>query len=106
MDRSLRSPSGGIQVSTTERGLPVALKLDERELARPAEELADEILLLCQLSARRQQVSRRRELAARGVSAAVIQGLNLCTADDLERAETRLRGFDEDAEPDTWLGPA
>lgn len=105
MDRSLRSPGGGIQVSTTERGLPVALKLDERELARPAKELAEEILAVCQLSGRRQQVARRRELAARGVSAAVIQGLNLCTADDLERAETRLQEFDEDTERDTWLGP-
>jgi hypothetical protein len=106
VDRPLRSPSGGIQVCTTERGLPVALKLDERELTRPAKELADEILFLCQLSGSRQQVSRRRALAARGVSAAVVQGLNLCTADDLERAETRLQGFDEDAEPDTWLGQA
>lgn len=106
MDRSLRSPSGGIQVSTTERGLPVALKLDQSELTRPAKELAEEILLLCQLAGGRQQVSRRQALAASGVSAAVIQGLNLCTADDLERAETRLRGVDEDTEPDTWLGSA
>ena len=105
MDGSLRSPSGGIQVSTTERGLPVALKLDERELTRPAQELADEILFLCQLSGSRQQVSRRREMAAHGVSAAVIGGLNLCSDDDLGRAETRLQAG-EDAEPDSWSGPA
>jgi hypothetical protein len=84
----------------------VALKLDERELTRPARELADEILFLCQLSGKRQQVSRRRELSASGVSATVILGLNLCTADDLERAEARLQGLDEDAEPDIGLGPA
>ncbi|MET0474472.1 MAG: hypothetical protein ABW001_07495 [Mycobacterium sp.] len=105
MDELLRSPSGGIRVRTTERGLPVALKLDERELRRPAKELANDILLLCQLSAKRQQVSRRRDLAARGFSAAVIHGLNLCTADDLNRAERRVDGYDEEAEPDTWLGP-
>jgi hypothetical protein len=101
----LRSPSGGIEVRTTERGLPVALKIGERELTRPANELAAEILFLCQLSGRRQQVSRRRELAAGGVSATVIQGLNLATEDALERAEARLHELDEDAEPDTWLGP-
>jgi hypothetical protein len=81
----------------------VALKLDECELTRPAQELAEEILFLCQLSGSRQQVSRRRELAARGASAAVIQGLNLCTAEHLEQAESRLYERDE---PDTWLGPA
>ena len=106
MDGSLRSPGGGIQVSTTERGLPVALKLDARELKRPAAELADEILALCELSGRRLQVARRRELVARGVSAAVIRGLNLCTEDELAQAETRFHGNDEGDTPDTWLGPA
>jgi hypothetical protein len=102
----LRSPSGGIHVSTTERGLPVALKIGRQELTRPASELAADILFLCQLSGSRQQVSRRRELAARGISAAVIQGLNLATEDDLKRAEGRLDELDGDADPDTWLGPA
>jgi hypothetical protein len=106
VDGSLRSPGGGIQVSTTERGLPVALRLDASELKKPAAELADEILALCQLSGRRRQVARRRELVARGVSAAVIGGLNLCTEDELAQAETRFRQDDEDDGPDTWLGPA
>jgi hypothetical protein len=97
--------SGGIQVRTAERGLPVALNIDERELERPAMELARDILLLCQLSARRSQASRRRELAARGFSAGVIHGLNLATADDVKRAEARLYGDGEHDEPGTWLGP-
>ena len=104
MDGSLRSPSGGIQVRTTERGLPLALKLDERELSRPPMELANEILALCQLSGRRMQVARRNDLMALGVSAAVIRGLNLSTAEELERAESELRG-DVDADTHTWLRP-
>jgi hypothetical protein len=103
VDGSLRSPGGGISVRTTERGLPVALTLDARELKRPADQLAEEILALCQLSGRRRQVARRRELMARGVSAAVIEGLNLCTADELTHTEAR---FDQNDESDPWLGPA
>ena len=106
VDRSLRSPSAGIEVSTTERGLPMALKLDEHELTRPANDLANEILFLCQLGRKRQQVARRRELAVRGVSVAVIRGLNLCSVDDLERAESRLQEFGEDAELRARLGRA
>lgn len=102
MDGSLRAAGGGIAVSTTERGLPVALELDARGLRRPAAELAEEILALCQLSGRRRQVARRRDLMARGVSTAVIDSLNLCTTDELAHAEAR---FDEDDESDAWLGP-
>jgi hypothetical protein len=68
MDRSLGCRSGGIEVRVTERGLPIALKLEHRALSRAPTQLAHEILSLCQLSALRAQVARRRDLAARGYS--------------------------------------
>ncbi|GAA1658995.1 hypothetical protein MMUR_18460 [Mycolicibacterium murale] len=104
MNGALRSPGGGIAVSTTERGLPVGLTIHERELGRPAAELAAEILLVCQLSAQRLQVSRRQDLVARGVSPEVIQGLDLATVDDLKRSAAKLVELDED-EGDDWSGP-
>ncbi len=103
MDRSLSCHSGGIAVRTTERGLPIALKVDQRELSKPPGQLARDILLLCQLSARRMQVARRRDLVARGVDPSVIRGLDLSTFEALADAEAELRGADDDSAPDTWM---
>jgi hypothetical protein len=105
MDGSLSSPSGGIVVRTTEHGLPIALKLDQRELSTPPMQLASEILLLCQLSARRMQVARRRDLVARGCSPAVIHALDLSTEEELRQTEAALRGDDSDGAPETWMIP-
>jgi hypothetical protein len=104
-DEWLRSPSGGIRIQATERGLPIAAKLDERELSKSPTQLAREILLLCQLSATRAQVARRRELVARGFSPSVIRGLNLSTEEQLANAEREVSGADPDALPDTWMNP-
>jgi hypothetical protein len=68
MDRSLGCRSGGIEVRVTERGLPIALNLEQRALATAPIQLAHAILWLWQLSALRAQVARRRALAARGCS--------------------------------------
>jgi hypothetical protein len=103
MNESLRSPNGGIQVRATARGLPIALKLDPRELSKAPNDLAREILLLCQLVAKRSQVEQRRELAARGFSHSVIRSLNLSTEEELARLETELLGEDPDAPPETWM---
>jgi hypothetical protein len=105
MDGSLSSPSGGIQVRTTERGLPIELKLDQRELSKSPTQLARDILLLCQLSAKRIQVARRRGLVAGGFSPTVIRGLNLSTEEELARAEAELGDDDPDDPPDTWMHP-
>jgi hypothetical protein len=105
MDGSLRSPSEGIQVRTTERGLPIALKLDHRELSKPPLQLARDILLLCQLSAKRIQVARRHALVAGGFSPTVIRGLNLSTEEQLARAQAELGDHDPDDPPDTWMHP-
>jgi hypothetical protein len=105
MDESLRSPSGGIQVRATARGLPIALKLEPGELAKAPMDLAREILLLCQLAARRHQVSQRRELIARGFSPAVLRSLPLSTEEALAAVEAEVFGEDTDAPPNTWKKP-
>jgi hypothetical protein len=105
MDGSLSSPNGRIVVRTTERGLPTGLKLDPRELSKPPTQLAHEVLLLCQLSARRMQVARRRDLVARGFNVSAIRGLDLSTEEALAQAEAELRGEDSDDAPDTWMTP-
>jgi hypothetical protein len=102
---SLRSPSGGIQLRATERGLPTALKLEHRELSKAPSQLAHEVLLLCQLGAKRAQVARRRDLVARGTTPAVIRGLNLSTEEELANAEAEMYGEDTDAPPETWMKP-
>lgn len=100
MAQPVQSAGGTISVSTTERGLPVALRLDPAELKSPAQ-LADEIMALCRLSAARAQVARRRELAENGYSASVIDPLRLATEDDLARAEDEVLGEEDDL-PTTW----
>jgi hypothetical protein len=100
----VRSHTGTIAVVTTERGLPTALKLDKSELGRPPQDLANEILALCQLSALRAQVAYRRELEDKGFSGTVIRELGLPTDEDLANAEAELFPEDEDDEPPaTWM---
>jgi hypothetical protein len=98
-----RSPGGGILVRTTDRGLPTAIKLDQRELAKSPTQLAQEILLLCQLSAMRMQVAQRQDLFARGFSTDVVRSLDLCSEEELAQAELALRGDDSDEPPGTWM---
>ncbi len=96
------SRTGDISVRTTERGLPTQLKIGATEMSRAPDDLACEILSLCQLSALRLQVARRRDLLTRGFSPTVIRGLNLATEEDLAAAEEAARGDDEGL-PETWM---
>jgi hypothetical protein len=96
------SRTADISVRTTERGLPTHVKIGAAEMSRAPEDLAREILSLCQLSAMRLQVARRRDLEGRGFSPAVIRGLNLATEEDLAKAEEKVRGDDE-GPPETWM---
>ncbi|MGV9801327.1 hypothetical protein ACWDTP_25110 [Mycobacterium sp. NPDC003449] len=98
----VQSPGGTISVHTTERGLPVALRLDAAELKKPPEQLANDIMALCRLSAARAQVTRRRELAEKGYDAAAIRPLRLATEAELARAEEDALGDDDDL-PRTWV---
>lgn len=96
------SRTGDISVRTTERGLPTEVKIGAAEMSRAPEDLAHEILSLCQLSAKRLQVARRRDLLQRGFSPAVIRGMNLATEEELAVAEEDARGDDE-GPPETWM---
>lgn len=97
----VQSPGGTISVLTTERGLPVALRLDAVELKKPPAQLAEDIMALCRLSAARAQVERRRELTEKGFTASVIRPLALATEEELSRAEEVVMG-DADGLPATW----
>lgn len=100
--RPVVSRTSDISVITTERGLPTQLKIGASEMSRAPEDLAQEILSLCQLSALRLQVARRRDLVKRGFSPAVARGLNLATEEDLAKAEEAAGGDDEEL-PETWM---
>ncbi|GAB1815535.1 hypothetical protein MUNTM_45730 [Mycobacterium sp. MUNTM1] len=97
------SRRGTISVLTNERGLPTALKINPRELRRRPQDLADEILALCQLSATRAQVAFRRGLAEQGYNATVIREIGLPTDEDLARAEELVYGGDDDEPPATFM---
>jgi hypothetical protein len=101
MTQPVQSGSGTISVRTTERGLPVALRIDAVELKKPPEQLAADILALCRLSAARAQVARRRDLVEKGFSATVIHGLQLATEEELVRAEAEAL-CDDDELPSSW----
>jgi hypothetical protein len=101
MTQPVQSRSGTVSVRTTERGLPIALRLDPVELRNPPEQLARDIMALCRLSAARAQVARRRDLAEKGFSPAVIRSLQLTTEEELARAEEEVIG-DEDDLPPSW----
>lgn len=94
--------SRGISVRTTERGLPTQLKIGAEQMSRAPEDLARDILSLCQLSAQHIQVARRRDLLRRGFSPAVIRGLNLATDEDLANSERMARGENEEP-PEPWM---
>jgi hypothetical protein len=96
-----QSCTGTISVLTTERGLPVGLRIDAAELKKPPEQLARDIMALCRLSAARAQVARRRDLVEKGFSPAIIRGLQLATEDELATAEQDVLG-DEDELPSSW----
>jgi plasmid stability protein len=96
------SGTGDIAVVTTERGLPTRLKIRATQMSRAPEDLARDILSLCQLSALRLQVARRRDLQARGFSPEVIRDLKLATEEELAAAEQQARG--DDSPPETWMG--
>jgi hypothetical protein len=97
----VQSANRTITVRTTERGLPLALRLDEAALTMGPQQLADEILTLCRLSAARAQVALRRDLVEKGFDITVIRGLQLATEEELSRAEQAA--LDNDELPPTWM---
>ena len=102
--------SSYIRLRTTERGLPVAMTIAPRALAMSPDDLARHVMAMCELSARRAQVSHRRDRLAGGFAPSVVDGLNLATAEDLRGHEAAMcvDGFDDDPEelPATWMREA
>jgi len=88
--------SATIRIRTTERGLPIAMTIAAQALSRPPSDLARSILAMCELSARHAQVARRRHLVASGFPSAVVDSLNLSTAEGASTDE-------HDDLPETWL---
>lgn len=101
---SERSRTGGISVTTTERGLPVSLKIDPSELERAPHLLAAEILDLCRLASTRAQVARRRALLAANADPGVIRNLQLANEEDLLTAEEAVSQH-HDRETGGWMRP-
>lgn len=98
-----RSRSGAIAVVTTPAGLPVSVRIDNSQLSKQPQVLADEILRLCRQSAMAAGIRLRRELCESGASREVIDALNLPEPGDLARVEHR-----DDHEADatgSWLRP-
>lgn len=95
------SRGGGIQVQTTDQGLPTAIKIEQTELRKSPDTLAREILRLCQQSARIEGLRRREELLAAGVDPDVIAAMGLPTSSDL--IDEELVDEDEEYEITTWM---
>lgn len=87
--------SATIRLRTTERGLPTAMSIAPQALSMSPDDLARHVLALCELSAHRAQVARRRHLVANGCPADVVDGLNLSAEN------TSADEYDE--LPATWL---
>ncbi|MFZ2172426.1 MAG: hypothetical protein WAW17_00030 [Rhodococcus sp. (in: high G+C Gram-positive bacteria)] len=95
--------SGTISVRTTEQGLPLELRIDQREVRYGGQRLADEILKLCTRSAMEAGARRRDELARDGMPADVLDRLGLPTRADVAAAQ--LADDEQEPAPTSWMRP-
>lgn len=100
---TLSNRSGTISVRTTEQGLPLAIRIDQRELRYGGQRLADEILQLCQRSAMEAGARRREELERDGMPADVLNRLGLPTRSQV--ADAQLIEDEEEPAPTSWMRP-
>jgi len=84
---TITSMSGSVSVDTTDQGLPTAVRIDAGRLRADPHAIASEILQACRRARLREQVSRRAELTAAGVSPEILSGMGFASADDLAQAE-------------------
>lgn len=96
------SRNGRISVTTTELGLPLALRVEADQLQRDPQDLADDLLLLCKQAANRAGLARRQELAEKGVTATGLDLLRLPTTEQVQRAEIVYEA-EHEYEPRSWL---
>ena len=91
-----------VAVRATETGLPLDIRIDERELRYGGARLADEILRLCREAAREAGTRRREQLAHDGMPGDVLDRLGLPTREQVAVAQ---QAEDEDHAPTSWMRP-
>ncbi|TSE02040.1 hypothetical protein FOS14_01230 [Skermania sp. ID1734] len=77
LSATARNRANTITVEATEAGLPVAVRIDRRELRYGAESLAAEVTRLCEHAAAAAAARKRVLLARAGVPADVLDRLGL-----------------------------
>jgi len=93
---------GEIVVTATESGLLLGLHVDPGQLSRDLDDLADDLLRLCQLAANRAGLARRAELTRLGLPGRALDLLRLPTQDVVEQTELGAENSYE-YEPRSWL---
>ncbi|WP_235831328.1 hypothetical protein [Gordonia zhaorongruii] len=84
---TVRSRGGGISVTCTAAGLPVAMKLEPAQCRRDPSALAADVLALCRLAGVTAGARRRDALAADGVPDETLALLGLPSRADLVDSE-------------------
>ncbi len=87
---TVRSRGGGISVTCTSTGLPVAMRLEPAQCRREPTELAADILSLCRLAGLTAGVRRRTMLAGQGVPDETLSLLGLPSRAELVASEELL----------------
>lgn len=102
-----RARDGGVSVTTTSSGLPLAIDIADTRLSRQPQALADEILRLSRRSAMAAGVRLRARLEESGTPIEVIDCLALPRPEDLairEAHDDAVGEAETDAEaPVSWL---
>jgi hypothetical protein len=96
------SRSGRIRVRATEGGVPTAVTIEPREMTRPPDELARDLLRLCRQAALRAQLERRRQHTEAGVEPTTLRLLGLPTHDEVARIEEEIES-EYEHEPVSWF---
>ncbi len=87
---TVRSRGGGISVTCTSTGLPVAIRLEPTQCRRDPDGLAADILALCRFAGVTAGVRRRAALTQQGVPDETLSLLGLPSRADLVASEERL----------------
>ncbi|MGF6882762.1 hypothetical protein ABIA39_001704 [Nocardia sp. GAS34] len=78
---------GEIQLTATDSGLPLALRVSAAQLRREPRDLGDDLVRLCRLAAGRAGLTRRSYLTDIGIPAHAVELLGLPTQTEVERME-------------------
>lgn len=95
--------TGTVAVTATDRGLPVDVHVDPRELRYGGRHLSEAILEMCLVATGEARARRREDLAAAGADADVLDTLGLPTRDAL--AHARADRASAAPAPATWTRP-